>query len=259
MIEGIGIDYGSYSDVGAVRAENQDRALVAPPVFVVADGMGGHRGGAEAAQTVVDELALLAGTAVTTAQVQDRLQAANDAIAASAPEAFAPPGTTLTGALLTAVDGAPYWMVINVGDSRTYLWRGAALEQITVDHSEVQELVDAGRITAAEAETHPQRNVITRAVGIGPTVQADLWMIPVRPGDRLLACSDGVTKELSGATIAGLLGAPVDSARAAHDLVAAAVAAGGSDNATAVVVTVLDDPAASLDDDTVRLGTGTQE
>ena len=233
------VSWGACTDRGRVRKDNQDAFLADQTVFVVADGMGGHSNGGLAAQYAVEAVAPLVGMpAVTAAQVHESLLNATERIAGIDRTSRTPAGTTFTGVFATAQEGVPCWMVVNVGDSRTYLLRDRRLEQITVDHSEVQELIDAGVITAAEAVDHPHRNIITRALGLGGSSREDLWMLPIAAGDRILACSDGITKEVPDARLQEFLRAPDRSDVVAAGIVAAALEAGGGDNATAVVVTV---------------------
>ncbi|WP_024794444.1 PP2C family protein-serine/threonine phosphatase [Tomitella biformata] len=233
------LSWGAFTDRGRVRRDNQDAFLADETVFVVADGMGGHANGGLASRYAVEAVAPLVGMpAVTAAQVHECLRDANERIAAIDPTSRTPAGTTFTGAFATEQGGVPYWMVVNVGDSRTYLLRDRRIGQITVDHSEVQELVDAGVITAAQAVDHPHRNIITRALGLGGSSREDLWMVPMAAGDRLLVCSDGITKELSDETLQEFLRAPDSSDVIASGIATAALAAGGRDNVTVVVVTV---------------------
>lgn len=164
-------------------------------------------------------------------------------------------GTTLTGAWLTHIGQQNMWFIFNVGDSRTYRLvredevqteeaisvsngpvEGLRLEQITVDHSEVQYLVDTGQITALEALTHPRRNVITRALGTGNYWEPDFWVIPAKPGDRLMLCSDGLSGELSHNYMARVLATVEHPQDAADVLQMAALRAGGRDNITLIVV-----------------------
>lgn len=139
---------------------------------------------------------------------------------------------------MTIQDGLPCWLVFNVGDSRTYRLARGSLEQVSVDHSQVQEMVDAGMIGPEQARTHSKRSVITRALGGGllsqPTV--DQWLLPAAVGDRLLICSDGLTGELTDSLIAAILVTVPGAQAAADELVRAACAAGGRDNVTVVVV-----------------------
>jgi serine/threonine protein phosphatase PrpC len=140
--------------------------------------------------------------------------------------------------LVDAGDGrGVHWMVFNVGDSRVYAWDGRRLEQVTVDHSAVQELVDAGLISNDDAERHPDRNVITRAVGADDVVEPDVWLVPATGRQVFLICSDGLSKEVGDEQIAEILtGHSMHAAGLAGELVDAALAAGARDNVTAVVV-----------------------
>ncbi|BDZ44196.1 PP2C family protein-serine/threonine phosphatase [Naasia aerilata] len=166
-------------------------------------------------------------------------------------------GTTVTGAALTLVNSDPYWAVFNVGDSRVYQLRGRLFEQVTVDHSVVQELVDSGVLTKEQAEHHPDSNVITRAVGFNDIPAPDYWMIPVTEGLRLLLCSDGLTKELSDEDIRSHLVAGRAARDTAHDLLDAALVRGGRDNVTVVVIDVLSTSGDfDLDQTVPRRGTG---
>lgn len=231
----------SRSDIGAVRHVNEDSMLVADPLFVVADGMGGHARGDLASRTAVESLArtLPEGTIPTPDAVVAAVDEANAAVRAlsSADESGAAvAGTTLTGVVRVRVPerASEEWMVVNVGDSRVYSWDGRELRQLTVDHSAVQELVDAGLISAEQAAVHPERNVITRALGAEDFVDTDSWFLPVAGRQVFVICSDGLTRELSDARIADILAArPEDPAQT---LVDAAVEAGGHDNITVIVV-----------------------
>jgi serine/threonine protein phosphatase PrpC len=169
-------------------------------------------------------------------------------------------GSTLVGVVLAqANEGTTtHWMAFNVGDSRIYSWDGRLLEQLSVDHSAVQELIDAGRLTQAAARVHPERNVVTRAVGAEELVDADVWLLPVAGAQTFLICSDGLTKELSDDTIADLLarhGSDGSALSVSDALVGAANTAGGKDNITVIV---LDSSVggASLDDDRTGSRTG---
>lgn len=244
----VDLHYGGTSDTGLVRHTNQDGFLVAPPVFVVADGMGGHEGGEIASRIVVEEFARVvdegydihAGSKVVTATLDACQQRIRDYAASrnvAADEWHS--GTTAVVALLVEDDGSPKWLLANLGDSRIYRVTEGALEQVSVDHSVVQELLDAGEIDASEAATHPERHVITRALGAPEGVEADFWLLPLSSVERLLLCSDGITGMIDDAEIEKILGHAEDPRDAADALVAAALAAGGRDNATAVVVDVV--------------------
>lgn len=223
------------SDVGRVRHHNEDRALGRLPVIAVADGMGGAKAGEVAAQMAVDEVASLPA-GVSPEQVREAVERANGAIhglAQSDPEKSGM-GTTMTAALLSGAGLS----VVHVGDSRAYLWRDDALSQITDDHSVVAELVRRGSLSPAEAEIHPHRNVITRALGAERTVSADLVTHPLRDGDVVLLCTDGLSTYVPDDDIAATLAGTPDLASAAEDLVARANRAGGADNVTVVLARV---------------------
>jgi PPM family protein phosphatase len=230
------------SEAGSVRPVNEDSYIADAPVFIVADGMGGHDRGDRASQTVAAVLRerLLTGVLPTPADVLAAIRAANDAVRSLVGEAGEPlvSGATLSGMVLVGADAgvATHWMTVNVGDSRLYTWDGRTLEQLTVDHSAVQELLDAGVITEAAARVHPERNIVTRAVGATAAIEPDVWLIPVLSSETFLICSDGLTKELTDTEIAAVLSANGAEAGVAQALVDAANAAGGQDNITAVVV-----------------------
>jgi PPM family protein phosphatase len=240
------VRYGAATDVGLVRTVNEDSLLASPPVFVVADGMGGHSGGDVASRLVVEEFAGLGASAYTGSRARDAvcdaLSAAHGRINAYADQQrragafswFA--GTTAVAAVLVD-DGEPRWLVANLGDSRAYRLLGDRLEQVSVDHSVVQELVDAGAITVAEMATHPERHVVTRALGGPDAPEPDFFLLD--RCDRLLLCSDGINGMLSDDEIAAVLTSSDAPSDAADLLVSEAVRAGGLDNATAVVVDVV--------------------
>ena len=233
------VEWGAASDRGARREHNEDCFLTSPPVFLVADGMGGHQQGDVAAQAVVDAFQTYrSGSWLTSDAVHEAVAMAVATINTIGPTGAGSPGSTLTGAGLTVQDGMPCWLIFNVGDSRTYRLARGILEQVSVDHSQVQEMVEAGMIAREEARTHARRSVITRALGGGLLSQpaVDQWLLPATVGDRLLICSDGLTGELTDALIAATLVAVPGAQAAADELVRAAVAAGGRDNVTAVVV-----------------------
>lgn len=227
------------SDVGMRRETNQDSYLTVPPVFAVADGMGGHSAGEIASAAVVRRLADLGGTADVTAE--DIEQALSDAIEdmeLDAGDTGLGTGTTVTGLVYGADDDQPTWRVFNVGDSRVYQYFKGALTQLTVDHSVVQHLIDTGQITAEEAEFHPHANVITRAVGLGEQAVPDYSRVALIPGQRLLICSDGLTKELTDIGIQHFLATAETVEAAATQLMEHALANAGRDNVTVVVIEV---------------------
>jgi serine/threonine protein phosphatase PrpC len=254
----IELHYGATTDVGLVREVNEDSFLADPPVFVVADGMGGHEGGDVASAIVVEEFAALAGQdydvrtgaekiAATLGVCQRRI-AEYGARQEGARRRRWYAGTTAVVALLVHDEDGPRWLVANLGDSRAYRLGPDGLERVSVDHSLVQELVNAGRISEAEAATHPERHVITRALGGPDLAEADYFHLPLASAARLLLCSDGVTGMLDDAAVEAILDETDDPREAADGLVGAAVSAGGEDNATAVVVDVVGWAADSADD-----------
>lgn len=246
------LDWAAATDIGRRRAHNEDSFLAESPIFAVADGMGGHSAGDVASAAVVARLLECTGTGIGTGTDTDTGGYADaDAIlpalrAATADIALADDlrnlgvGTTVTGIALTRLGDDPVWTIFNIGDSRVYLFERGELRRVTVDHSVVQELIDAGMISAAEAETHPKRNVITRAVGFNAEPFADLWTLPVRAGMRLLMCSDGLTREVNDDRLRRHLSAGLDPASTVFALIDAALAAGGNDNITVVIVDVVD-------------------
>ncbi|CAM3478288.1 PP2C family protein-serine/threonine phosphatase [Isoptericola cucumis] len=233
----LGLLWGASTHQGARRTLNEDSYLASGSVFFVADGMGGHDAGEVASAAAVEALRPLVGSDVIGADaVRCRLRQAHDAVRAIETAPGRGAGTTLTGVVLTEQGGEPYWLVVNLGDSRTYRLADGELEQVSVDHSEVQELVDAGQITRAQAATHPRRHVVTRALGAPEDPDGDFWLLPVHTGDRLMVCSDGLTGELADERIEHLLLTEPDPQVAADRLVREALVAGGRDNITVIVV-----------------------
>jgi serine/threonine protein phosphatase PrpC len=243
------VDHGSATDVGLVRAVNEDSCLAEEPVFVIADGMGGHDGGDVASGIAVQEFGRLAGRCLTLQQgidaIVETLRAADERIGEYAAGQRARghqdfhSGTTVAIALVVEAPAGPQWLLANLGDSRIYRFFEGALTQVSVDHSLVQELVDAGQLSEEEAERHPDKHVITRALGGVASAVPDFFHMMLPPGSRLMLCSDGVSGMLEAAAMAAILDAQGDARDAARRLVDAAVAAGGHDNATAVVVDVV--------------------
>lgn len=240
---GFVLDWAGRSDIGRKRAVNEDSVLVGPPVFAVADGMGGHAAGDRASAAVIERLAALRASAdrgyLDLPHLEQAISSAAgdiDEIAAHIPVGA---GTTVTGAVLTLRDGEPCFAVFNIGDSRVYLLEpDGGFSRVTRDHSVVQELVDAGLLAEEDAEDHPESNVITRAVGFRDDPRPDVWMLAIEPGMRLLLCSDGLTKEVDDRTIRRHLSEGGPAARTADGLMDAALAAGGRDNVTVVVIDV---------------------
>ncbi|WP_231505243.1 PP2C family serine/threonine-protein phosphatase [Cellulomonas sp. URHE0023] len=221
-----------------MRDVNEDALLAYPPVFLVADGMGGHDAGDLASRIAVEEFAQLAGQAAASS---DDVHACFVRTAARIRSEFTggrQGGTTVAGVAVTEHDGGSYWLVFNVGDSRVYRWDGDELQQVSVDHSVVQELVDLGEIEVAEAETHPERHVLTRALGTGEAPEPDYWLLPAGLRDRFLICTDGLTRELQESALEEVLVSTSDPQDAAALLVRLALEHGARDNVSAVVVDV---------------------
>ena len=235
---------GAATDVGRVRQINEDRYLSRDDLglFAVADGVGGHQAGEIASQTSVETLEA-AFDEPTTEGLVTAVKEANQAVwqlAQSASEKRGM-GTTLTAVALVEEDGEEHLAVANVGDSRAYLFQQGELAQLTEDHSLVEELFREGQITRDEARVHPQRSIITRALGMEPDIEVDYWQLLPYQGDRILLCSDGLTNEVPNDRIESTLRRIRDPEEAAQDLVRQARAHGGNDNITVVVIDVVDD------------------
>ncbi len=234
------VSWGAATDVGRRRSLNEDACLAAPPLFLVADGRGGHQAGEIASATVIEEFSQLTGrVSLTIDEVQTALRRARSRVDGLPDGGGAGAGTTLAGVSIADIEGEGYWLALNLGDSRTYRLSEGVLEQISVDHSVVQELIDAGELDAASAAQDARRNVITRAIGAGSDSEADFWLLPAEEGDRLLICSDGLPTELGHDRIDAILRGERHPQAAADRLVREAVAAGGRDNVTVVVVDAL--------------------
>ena len=233
------LSHGAASAVGRVRATNQDDYGTGDDLFVLADGMGGHRGGAVAsAEAVAGVLGSFdERTRVGLARAVDRANQAVFGRAAGDVDLFGM-GTTLCALALVRSDGRDVLAVANVGDSRVYRYGDGRLTQVSDDHSLVADLVRSGDLTEEEALRHPQRNILTRALGIESALSVDTWEMPAHTGDRYLLCSDGLFNELDDDRIAGLLTDNDNPKLAAATMVRAAVDAGGHDNVTVFVVDV---------------------
>lgn len=222
---------------GRRRDANQDAVLAAFPLFVVADGMGGHIGGEIASASTVDRLKAVAAKGdVSPKTIEKALARAVTDIAAHPEATDEGTGTTVTGVFLDLTGDEPTWVTLNVGDSRVYLYRDGGLAQVTTDHSVVQELIAAGRLSPEEAENHPYGNVITRAVGPSEGVSPDYVRLEVIDGDRFVICSDGLTKELTDYGILHFLLQHEDPTEAVDDMLEAALENGGRDNVSIIVV-----------------------
>ncbi len=253
---------GASTDKGQVRDGNEDSYLVDRRLrlFAIADGMGGHRAGEVASATALEGLQAAVDEGIP---VADAVGRANTAVwdKASGDTSLAGMGTTLTAAWF---DGTVLTLA-HVGDSRAYLWRDGELSRITVDHSLVEELIRDGKLTEEQAAVHPQRSIITRALGIDSTVEVDVYSLPLHADDRVMLCSDGLTAMVRANGIAELLEQEADPTAAANALVDAANAAGGDDNITVVVLDAQSDGvdplpssvAASITGATTRTGATT--
>ena len=200
------------------------------PLYAVADGMGGHQGGEVASSLALETVTKAKGN------LEQRVREANAAVFTHAAD---DPGLTGMGTTLTVLlaDGKVLRLA-HVGDSRAYMFRGGEIQRLTKDHTVVERLVDEGKLTAQEAEIHPQRSILTRALGVDKALQVDQAAIEPKPGDRLLLCSDGLTGMIEEARIAEILASKKNPQEAADALVEAANEAGGQDNITAVVIDV---------------------
>jgi protein phosphatase len=235
--------YAAKSDPGRRRRRNEDAYVVRPPLFAVADGMGGAQAGELASRIAVDAMG---GEAELAALIQE---ANRQVYARSNEDATASGmGTTMTAAVV-APDGTV--TIGHVGDSRAYRLRGGKLEQLTDDHSLVAELVRTGKLSAEEAETHPQRSVITRALGTDPDVDVDSVSVQGEPGDLFLICSDGLTTMVDDDEILDTIEASRNDLEAAADtLVRKANRGGGEDNITVVFFELSgEDPAPVVEED----------
>lgn len=233
------LQWSEITHTGRRREVNQDAVLAQYPLFVVADGMGGHIGGEIASSSTVDRLrAVVAKGDVNPHTIEKALARAVADIASHPETTDEGTGTTVTGVYLDLTSDEPTWVTLNIGDSRVYLFRDGGLAQITTDHSVVQELIAAGRLTPEEAESHPYGNVITRAVGPSDGVAPDYVRLDVMDGDRFVVCSDGLTKELTDYGILHFLLQHDDPTEAVDDMLEAALENGGRDNVTIIVLNV---------------------
>ena len=226
------VTVGAATDIGQVREGNEDSYLLLDPLYAVADGMGGHRGGEVASSLALETVKELfsAGDGSLTEQVERANRAVYER--SRSDREVQGMGTTLTAVV---VQGAKVRLA-HVGDSRGYLLRDGKLHMLTKDHTLVARMVEDGEITEAEAETHPHRSIVTRALGVDAAVQVDEGILDVRDGDRLLLCSDGLTGMLSHDGIEAILRDVSDPKEAVDRLVSAANEAGGVDNITAVLL-----------------------
>ncbi|NTW29467.1 MAG: Stp1/IreP family PP2C-type Ser/Thr phosphatase [Coriobacteriia bacterium] len=232
-------NWAALTDIGRVRSHNEDSVLAQPPLFVVADGLGGHEAGEVASSIAVQMLRDHAPRRADSKALARAVRLANREVIRSAREGHgrAGMGTTMTAAI---IEGA-HIAIAQVGDSRAYLLHAGHLDRITEDHSMVADLIRRGQLTEAEARYHPNRSVITRALGTDANMTADTFDIDAAAGDRLLLCSDGLTGMLEDAGIAEILSTYHDPGAAAHALIDAANNAGGHDNISVAIVDIAAD------------------
>lgn len=238
------LSWGARSDVGLVRGHNEDSFLVKAPLFAVCDGMGGHAAGEVASGIAVQTIAERAPEHADEILLGTAVEAANTAVLDASLNGVGKPGMGCTATCAFIENNQ--MSIAHVGDSRIYLLHSGTLVRITHDHSYVEELVDAGEITADEARVHPSRSIITRALGSDPDMYADHFTLDVTTGDRIILCSDGLSSMVSDKDIEELSVSSVTPQAAADTLVSAALTAGGHDNVTVIVVDVVEDGLASL-------------
>lgn len=228
--------FGSRTDIGCLRDHNEDSLVVTPPLFAVADGMGGHAAGEVASEIAVRVLSELAPEHPDGEALGRAIEEANRAVIQAAREGRGRQGmgTTMTAAMLEG----ERLVIAQVGDSRAYLLHQGKLQQLTRDHSLMADMIEAGQLTPEEARTHPQRSVITRALGSDAHLHPDIYEINVETGDRLLICSDGLSGMIFDNQIENTLRRVQDPQRCASQLVNEAIAAGGHDNVTVIVADV---------------------
>lgn len=233
---GVRLSWAAVSDPGLKRAMNEDSVLAAPGIYAVADGMGGHTAGEVASSITVDRLraAAAVGSVVPGTAVPEALSDAHQAIRTLAGDRVI--GSTVTGLVLSEFAGRPNWLIWNVGDSRCYRVFQGGIAQITRDHTVVADLVESGAISPDDVARHPDRHVITRAIGTDDALPADYWLLEPASGERFVLCSDGLTNEVSDDEIADIIGSAGTPRRAAIGLLTLALERGGRDNVSAVVV-----------------------
>lgn len=230
------ISFGSRTDIGYVRDHNEDSLIIIPPLFAVADGMGGHEAGEIASEITVNTLAELAPSHLDAEGLTAAVEAANYNVMKAPRQGIGRDGmgTTLTAAMLEG----ERLLIAQVGDSRAYLLHKGHLQQITRDHSLMADLIEAGQITPEEARVHPNRSVITRAIGSDIHMRPDIYELNVDAGDRILLCSDGLSSMISNNAIESIMRRQSDAQHCADELVTAALENGGADNVTVVVADV---------------------
>lgn len=256
LIDGVAVEWGAATRVAAKRERNQDTFGARPPVFVVADGIGTHAAGDVASREAVQALLALAGRRPVTADMVNRALADASARIAQIPVAAGnrPPGTTISGVIVTQSERVPCWMVVNLGDSRTYRLDAAGLHQLTVDHSVAQKLIEAG-VIAEPAQGRQLRKLLSRAVFGEMNHSPDVSRLPICVRDRILVCSDGLSSAVDDSTIRRVLETIRDPQAAADALVQTATDAGSRDDVTVVVVDAVGiRPPVDADSPTIAMG-----
>jgi len=236
--------WGHKTDVGMVRRANQDSVMANGNLFVVADGMGGHQGG-EVASSITTGHFIEVGDVATVDALKEAVVEANTKIRTrgSVDPDLDGMGTTVVAVAVLPTDepGGPlHFAAANVGDSRLYLFEDGALSQVSTDHSLVDELVKAGQITEEEALRHPQRNVVTRALGADDKVHVDTWILRSQVGQRYLLCSDGLVNEVANKKVSDVLANTESPEDAAAELVDMANTSGGRDNTSVLIIDVVE-------------------
>lgn len=223
------------SKIGLVRQRNEDRFYIGESFCIVTDGMGGYKGGEIASTLVVDTLAedMQNWQTVSVEALRQAMAKANTAVFERVQATPALEGMGTTAVVAYVVGTTLYWA--NVGDSRLYVFHEGQLTQISTDHSMVQALYDAGELQADDMLQHPQRNVLTRAVGVGPTVDIDAGVKELAPGDRILLCSDGLTGYIEQAMIEEAFRNEAKDDRLVEDLMTLVYDHGARDNVTIVI------------------------
>lgn len=233
------LNWAARTDVGLIRGHNEDSFLALAPTFAVCDGMGGHAAGEVASTIAVSTISQKAPAHADDLLLGAAIEAANAAVIDGAARGVGKEGMGCTASAVSIEQNK--MAVAHVGDSRVYLLHNGALVRLTHDHSYVEELVDAGEITADEARVHPSRSVITRALGSDPDMYADHFTIDVSVGDRVILCSDGLSAMVEDSQIEAIAVSSATPQAAVDNLVATALREGGYDNITVVVVDVTDD------------------
>lgn len=240
------LDFAAVSHRGVVRPVNEDSILAVPPVFCVADGIGGSDSGELASSIVAGEFNLLAESAgrqaIDSEAVSDTLQRAHEQVSELSRTLPNGAASTAAGCIALEVDGRAYWLVFNVGDSRVYRCFGAPghrkIRQVSVDHSLVQEMIDSGTVSKGDSFRHPEKNMVTRAVGADDGCEPDFWMLPMVRGERLMICTDGLLGDSPSEEVRRLVKADLSPRQVVDDLLELALRSGARDNVSVIVIDV---------------------